>query len=65
MLASDGLNLGKKLDEVSGDWYPKVWPEVDADVDERIDALVRDELPVAQEKLGAIMAEVMSMFRSK
>lgn len=65
VLASDGFNLGKELDNVRGDWYPKVWPEVDADVEEKLDYLVQNELPVAQEKLGAIMAEVMSLFKSR
>lgn len=65
VLASDGLNLGKKLDQVSGSWYPKAWPDVDDDVEDRIEQLVKNDLPVGQEKLGALMAEVMTMFRAK
>lgn len=65
VLASDGLNLGKELNDVKGEWYPRAWPEVDSDVDEKLDTLVRDELPVGQEKLGALMAEVMALFQSR
>eukprot|EP00581_Thalassiosira_minuscula_P030158 CAMPEP_0183786424 /NCGR_PEP_ID=MMETSP0739-20130205/67020_1 /TAXON_ID=385413 /ORGANISM="Thalassiosira miniscula, Strain CCMP1093" /LENGTH=451 /DNA_ID=CAMNT_0026030475 /DNA_START=112 /DNA_END=1467 /DNA_ORIENTATION=+ len=65
VLASDGLNLGKELDSVSGEWYPKCWPEVDNDVDEKLDLLTQNELPGAQQKLGAIMAEVMASFQSR
>jgi len=65
VLASDGLNLGKELNNVSGEWYPKCWPEVDIDVDEKLDYLVKNEVPVAQEKLDAIMAEAMSLFQSR
>ena len=62
---SDEENLGKKLDDVSNVWYPQVWPQIDSDVDDRIEELVRNEVPVADAKLGAIMAEVMSMFQKK
>ena len=65
VLSSDGLNLGKKLNEVSGEWYPKCWPKVEADADERLEHLTSNELPVAKEKLGVIMAELMSLFQSK
>lgn len=65
VLASDGLNLGKQLDQVSGEWYPQVWPSVHAGVEEKIEELVRTELPVAQERLGAVMAEVMGQFKSR
>lgn len=65
VLASDGSNAGQTLDNVSGEWYPKCWPRVDADVDEKLDRLVEHEVPVAQERLGAIMAEAMKMFQSK
>jgi len=65
VLASDGLNLGKELNDVSGEWYPKCWPEVDIDVDDKIDHLVKHDVPVAQEKLGAIMTEVMKLFQSR
>ncbi|KAL9181436.1 hypothetical protein ACHAXT_010241 [Thalassiosira profunda] len=65
VLASDGFNSGKKLNEVRGDWYPTVWPEVDADVHERIEDLNKNEMPVAQEKFGAIMAEVMGLFAKR
>lgn len=65
VLASDGSNLGRQLDNVSGEWYPKCWPEVDVGVDEKINDLVKNELPVAQEKLGAVMAEAMKLFQSR
>jgi len=61
VLASDG-NLGKQLDDIEGEWYPKCWPEVDHDVDTKIETVVREQVPVANEKLAAIMAEVMSLF---
>ncbi|KAL7527618.1 hypothetical protein ACHAXR_002044 [Thalassiosira sp. AJA248-18] len=64
VMSSDG-NLGQHLNDVSGEWYPQSWPNVDVDVDEKIDTLVQQELPRAQEKLGAIMAEVMSLFQSR
>jgi hypothetical protein len=60
----DEHNLAKELNEVSGGWYPKCWPSVDVDVDEKINHLTRNLLPVAQEKLGAIMAELMGLFKT-
>ena len=65
VLASDGLNSGRDLDSVDGDWYPKCWPEVDPGLDDRIESIARDEVPVAQERLGAVMAEIMSLFQSR
>lgn len=65
VLASDGQNLGKTLNDVKGDWYPQCWPEAEAGVDARIDSLNNNEMPIAKQKLGAIMAEVMSLFQSR
>ena len=61
VLAAD-VNRGKELNKVSGDWYPKVWPTVDDDLDEKIDHLVTNVVPNAKEKLGQVMADIMSSF---
>ena len=63
VLASDGGNLGKELNNVNGDWYPQCWPTVENNVGEKLDYLVKNEVPVAEERLAAIMSEVMSLFQ--
>ncbi|KAL7468454.1 hypothetical protein ACHAXS_008679 [Conticribra weissflogii] len=65
ILGTSGANSGKEFNEVDGEWYPQCWPEVDDDVEEKIEHVVKNFIPVAQEQLAVIMTEVMALFRSR
>ena len=50
-ILNDSKNRGRTLDDVVAKdnvWYPKVWPEVDLDLDEAMDAIAESILPATQ-----------------
>jgi len=65
VLGTNGANSGREFNEVDGEWYPQCWPEVGDDVEEKIDSVAKNFIPVAQEKLAVIMTEVMALFRTR
>lgn len=55
-------NRGRTLNEVASttgqDWYPEVWPTIEADLDVKLDDMASGEMVGAKEKAGAEMQEI-------
>lgn len=62
----DANNVGQSLDDIAEQdtslWYPKVWPNMDQDLDQKLDALAKDALEMAKNK---VQSEIIEMFTPK
>jgi hypothetical protein len=62
----DSHNVGLSLDDIVGHdtslWYPKVWPSIEQNLDEKLDALAKDTLQSAKNR---VQSEIIEMFSIK
>ena len=60
---SNPENTGRALDDIvssGGDiWYPKVWPELDDALEEKLDLIASEKLKTAKEK---VLADIVELF---
>ena len=61
-------NAGKSLDEIcAGEdqpcWYPKLWPEVEDKVDEKLDYIGVHEMPTAKERTKVLMQQYAALLK--
>jgi hypothetical protein len=63
-MLSDSSNAGKMLKDVSGDWYPTVWPGIDDDLDTKLFNLATGKVPEAAKIMKSNLDELLKILNS-